>query len=89
MYINDNLKESNSQVRAERTPEAVAVSGIYGRELAGGYSPAGIPVTNLKPFSQRDWLFVSQAGHVKLSIVSCGLVPLQSYAGVLRDASSA
>jgi len=31
----------------ERTPEAVAVSGINGREPAGGKLPAGIPKTNL------------------------------------------
>ncbi len=33
----------------ERTPEAVAVSGVYGKEPAGLQTPAGIPRTNLEP----------------------------------------
>ncbi|MFC1980810.1 hypothetical protein ACFLVN_01000 [Chloroflexota bacterium] len=42
------LRASSVLIRAERTPGAVAVSGINGRELAGVAvaSPAGIPSTN-------------------------------------------
>ena len=48
--------------RAERTPGEVAVSGIYGRELAGGKLPAGFPSTNSElPFIEGG-SFIDQPG---------------------------
>ncbi|MBA7666431.1 hypothetical protein ES703_74512 [subsurface metagenome] len=41
--------EPGPLLRAKRTPGAVAVSGVYGRELAGGKIPASIPWTNSVP----------------------------------------
>ncbi len=46
------------QIELERTPGAVAVSGMYGRELAGDKSPAGIPKTNsLNPPEQLSYQY--------------------------------
>ena len=42
-------EEPGTLIRAERTAGGLAVSGVYGRELAGGKIPAGIPWTNSVP----------------------------------------
>ena len=50
-----------SKNRAERTPGAVAVSGVYGRSQQGVKTPAGIPKTNSEPSAKSGGFSISGA----------------------------
>jgi hypothetical protein len=49
-------------LRAERTPGAVAVSGVYGETGEGSYTPPGSPPTNSELPSLEGSLYIRQPG---------------------------